>query len=192
MGLRSAVRRRRDGERVQGSASSSSASAIRTPTIRPRLSASLTICSTVERAIFRPARARPWIGVGSALFVDEDAVARFPRLFLQRQGDQVAESALGQRVLVGKEAVVGIEADLRPALHGFGEQVGAEPPCQGGGNGLGEEQPDMAAVAGARPFQEGRHVKSAAGGEQGRGVFSPMVLSKSAARKKHVSSWSIG
>jgi hypothetical protein len=58
----------------------------------------------------------PLVGVGIEIVVEEQAVAPFTRLFLQGQRDQVAESALGQRVLVGKEAVVRIEPDVGASI----------------------------------------------------------------------------
>ena len=47
--------------------------------------------------------------------VKEDAVPLLPRRSLKRQGNEVAESARGQRTLVGEEGVLGFKADLRPA-----------------------------------------------------------------------------
>ena len=116
------------------------------------------------------------IGIGKPLLVEEDAVATFPRLFLQRQGDQIAETALGQRVLIGEEAVIRIQADIRPAFHRFGQDVRTEPACQRGRDGLLEEQPDVPAVAGARSLQSGRQVHAAARFQDGSCIFLPMRL----------------
>ena len=51
----------------------------RTPTIRPRRSASRTIASTASRPILQTRRKKgPLIGMGLPLLVEEDAVARVP------------------------------------------------------------------------------------------------------------------
>ena len=73
----------------------------------------------------------------------EDEVAARRRDPLERQRDQVAKSALWQRVLVGKEAVVRIEADVGPALHRFRENQRADLACQRGREGLFEEDPHV-------------------------------------------------
>ena len=119
---------------------------------------------------------RPLVGVRQPLLVEKHAVAEFPRPLLQRQRDQIAEAALRQRVLVGEEAVVGIQADVRPAFHGFRQQVRAEFAGQGGRDGLGEEQPDCPPLPdrdrsrAAGKFMP-RHVSRTA-----CGVFPPMRL----------------
>jgi hypothetical protein len=48
----------------------------------------------------------PLIGHGLEVGVDEHALAFVSRLALQGQGDEIAEPALGERVLAGEEAVV--------------------------------------------------------------------------------------
>ena len=68
-----------------------------------------------------------------------------PRAFLEWQGDQVPESSLRHRVLTWKEAVVRIQADIRPPLHRFGEDMRSEPSSQRGRNGFLEEEPDVRA-----------------------------------------------
>ena len=50
--------------------------------------------------------------------VDENTVSQLSGCKLQRQGYQVPKPSLGHGVLIGKEAVVGIKAELVPALHG--------------------------------------------------------------------------
>ena len=57
------------------------------------------------------------------MLIKEDAVAKLPRLLLQRQRDQVAETTLGQCILIREEAIVGIQADVRPSFHGFGQDM---------------------------------------------------------------------
>lgn len=54
----------------------------------------------------------PLIGVWAQLVVHEDAAAVLAAKLLQRLRDQVAETALGQRVLVGEKPVVGVQLQL--------------------------------------------------------------------------------
>ena len=79
------------------------------------------------------------IGMRLELVVDEHAVAGLARPSLQRQGDQVAETSARHRVLAREQPVVGLEADLRPAVHGSRQQHRREPACLEGGDGIGEE-----------------------------------------------------
>jgi len=71
---------------------------------------------------------RPLVGPWYETLIKKDAVAAIARPFLQGQGDEMSESSLRQRVLIGKQPVVGIEADVGTFLHGFGQQVRTEPP----------------------------------------------------------------
>ena len=66
---------------------------------------------------------RPLIGMRHGVVIEKDAIATLPRSLLKRQGDQVAETALRKRVLVGEETVVRIQPDARPAFHRFGQEV---------------------------------------------------------------------
>jgi hypothetical protein len=59
--------------------------------------------------------------------IDEHTAAVFARPFLERQGDQIAEAAFGQRVLVGKQTMIAaatfharLLADPGPPLVGAG------------------------------------------------------------------------
>ena len=45
---------------------------------------------------------RPLIAMRGALIIEEDAVAVAAPVLLQRQRDQIAETAVRQRVLIGK------------------------------------------------------------------------------------------
>ena len=81
--------------------------------------------------------------------VHEHALAFAARLGLQRQRDGVTKAAFGQRVLSGKEAVVGVEADLVAERGGLRDQGAAEAPRLRGRNRLREEDPDVRALTGA-------------------------------------------
>ena len=99
--------------------------------MRPCSSASRTISSTVARSILRTVdRNAHWSAWGRSSSSRKTLLPSSRGSLLQRQGDQVAETALGQRVLIGKEAVVGIQADVRPAFHRFGQEVRTEPAGQ--------------------------------------------------------------
>ena len=84
-----------------------------------------------------------------SLVVKEDAVAVTSSVFLQRQRDQIAESSVGQRILIREESIVRVEPDVRPALHCLGEDVGADLPRERCSHGLVEQQPHVTATAGA-------------------------------------------
>lgn len=68
--------------------------------------------------------------------VEENSVAPLSRHFLQWQRDQIAKAALSERILIRKEAVVGIEPDARPSIHRLGQQMRAELACQRGDRGI--------------------------------------------------------
>jgi hypothetical protein len=119
---------------------------------------------------------RPLVGIGIESVVEEHAVAPVTRLLLKRQCDQVAESAVGQRVLVRKEAVVRFEADVGPVLHRFCEDHRAEFACQGSRDSLFEEEPHVRAGSRTRTFQGARQIHPAAGRNEGGRVFAPTLL----------------
>ncbi|EXI75345.1 MAG: hypothetical protein AW07_01246 [Candidatus Accumulibacter sp. SK-11] len=119
---------------------------------------------------------RPLIRPGKQPFVKEHAVVALPRALLQRQRDQVAEAALGQGVLVRNETVVRIQPDFRSSFHRLGEDVRSEFPRQDSRQSLGEEQPQVATVARARPLNRGRQPKLSAGLANGTDVRTPAFL----------------
>jgi hypothetical protein len=108
--------------------------------------------------------------------IDEDAVRLVAGSLLQRQGDQVAESPLGQGVLIRKETVVGVQPDVRPMLHRFGEEVRPETTRQRGWDGVLEEQPHVSAAARSRSFEGGGKTQASATLQEGRRVRLPTSL----------------
>ncbi|MGA2751064.1 MAG: hypothetical protein ABSG59_20040 [Verrucomicrobiota bacterium] len=86
------------------------------------------------------------ICVRNELVIKKDRVAALPGQFLKRQCNQISEPTFGQRVLIGKKPVVGIETDFRTGFHRLSEDVRAQLARQRSGNGLFKEKPDMAAV----------------------------------------------
>jgi hypothetical protein len=95
---------------------------------------------------------------------------------LQRERDEIAEAAARHRVLARKQPVVGLEADLRPAVHGPRQQHRRETACGEGRDGVGKEQPDVAAVSGARPLECCRNSELAACGQECERVARPALV----------------
>ena len=69
----------------------------------------------------------PLVGVWHELIVDEDRVPHLTRTVLERQRNEIAESAPGQGVLVGEQAIVRSQAELMTATHRLGDDVAAQP-----------------------------------------------------------------
>ena len=86
--------------------------------------------------------------MGPQIIIDEHAIPMLPRVTLQWQRDQVAKATARHRVLARKQAIVGLEANLRPPVHRPRQQERPETARVRGRDGLGEEQPDVAAVTG--------------------------------------------
>jgi len=111
------------------------------------------------------------------LLVQEKTITQFPRAFLQRQAISF-RTRRGAACLGWERTGRRNPGDVRPAFHGLGEEVRTEPPGQGGGDGLGKEQPDMSSVARSRSFP-GQPAGSVRGMfADGFGVFPPMGLVK--------------
>lgn len=123
-----------------------------------------------------PGQKCPLIGEGDEVLIEEYTVAALPSLLLEGQGDQVPEAALRQRVLVGEQPVIRVEADIRAGFHGFGQEKGTELPGQSRGDGFIEEEPDMAASAGTGPLEHGWKRMAPAGCEEGLGIRFPVFL----------------
>ena len=85
---------------------------------------------------------------GNPVFVHEERVSSLPGVILKGERDQVSEAAPRQRVLVGKEPIVGAHGEFRPGRHRLGEQPGAQGPGNAGRDRSGKEKPDVRAVAG--------------------------------------------
>src|SRR5579863_4925248 len=66
------------------------------------------------------------IRVGLQLLIHKDAVRSVSRSALQRQGDQVAKTACWHRILIREEAIIRVEANLRPPLHSAREEERTE------------------------------------------------------------------
>ena len=117
---------------------------------------------------------RPRVRVGCERIVQKYTVVLPPGLTLQRQGNQVAEPARGQCVLVGKHPVVGDEGNTTASVHSGSQQRIAKPARLSEGNGLGKKQPNMRALTGARPLQRERDAVCAADIRDGAGAVLPV------------------
>ena len=94
--------------------------------------------------------------------------------FLQGQGDQISEPALGHRVLVGKQAIVRSESELARADAGVADDRRAEPTCIARGHRRCEEHPGMRSFARARDFQRRGHLQFLAGTHEGLRILTPI------------------
>lgn len=112
----------------------------------------------------------------SELAVEEQTIAALARPLLERQRDQIAETALRKRVLVWKEPIVGVESDLRAPLHRLGQDVSAEFARERRWNRLLEKEPNMPTAARTRAFERGVETQLAAGLEKRSGVIAPPGL----------------
>ena len=81
--------------------------------------------------------------------IKEDRVVLFACGPLKRQGNQVSKSSLRHRVLVRKQPVIRIEADVRTSFHRLSENVRSQSSGKCRRNGLFEEEPHMPASPGA-------------------------------------------
>ncbi|TMA33309.1 MAG: hypothetical protein E6J79_18055, partial [Deltaproteobacteria bacterium] len=114
--------------------------------------------------------------MGNEAIVDEDGIAALTGLVLQRQGDQVAEASPGQRILVGKEPVVGRHRQLMAARHRFGDQVAPHASRRGSRHRRGEEEPDVRAISRSRTLDGRREPNRPGGLDEGGDVVGPRRL----------------
>jgi hypothetical protein len=89
--------------------------------------------------------------------IEEYGIAEVARGFGEREGNEVAETAGGQRVLIGEQSVEGVQVERRLVRGGLGEENGSQFPGEDGGHRFGEEDPGVGAVAGARAFDRNRY-----------------------------------
>src|SRR5439155_9325105 len=63
--------------------------------------------------------------MGNRPVIDEDGIAHLARAVLERERDEVAESAARKGVLVWEESIVRLHAQLVAAGHRLGDQIAA-------------------------------------------------------------------
>src|SRR5580692_11790984 len=86
------------------------------------------------------------------MFIDEGTVAVFARPVLKRQRNQIAEAADRHRVLAWEEPVVRIKTNIGTTIHRCGEEKRTEASGISRWNRLGEKNPGVSPIAGARSF----------------------------------------
>src|SRR5436190_2583237 len=95
---------------------------------------------------------------------------------LQRQRNQVAESAPWHRVLVREQAVIRIKANGVTKIHRLRKERASHSARRRGGHRAGEEDPYMSAVPGARTLQRGGHSEQVASAQEDGRVLLPAFL----------------
>ena len=118
----------------------------------------------------------PLVGVRTEVGVNEYAVVRLARRKLQGERNQVPEPSFGHRVLVGEKAIIGIETELMPALHGSREEHASEFARGNRRKRTFKEDPNVAALPGTRTFQGSGHVQLLACLKESQGVILPRFL----------------
>jgi hypothetical protein len=108
------------------------------------------------------------------LVIDEQAEAFFTGFFLERQRDQVSETALGQSILIGKQPVVQFEFQLPSSGAGMADDGGTEAECIAGRYGGREKYPGVGAGTGAGYFNGDRHTEFVTGNGKGFGILAPI------------------
>src|SRR5271170_4729879 len=81
---------------------------------------------TVSRHVLNASKVSPLVGVRRKVAIDKHAVLFAAGYTLERQRDEVAESADRQRVLARKEPIVRTKTDIRQPLHSICDDGGAE------------------------------------------------------------------
>ena len=91
----------------------------------------------------------PLVGPRNKAAIKKNRVVLFACSPLERQSNQVSKSSLRHGVLVRKQPVIRIEANVRTPFHRLSENVRSQSSGKCGRNGLFEEEPDMRASPGA-------------------------------------------
>jgi hypothetical protein len=118
----------------------------------------------------------PLVQVWVEVSVDENTVSQLARCELQGESNQIAEPSLGHRVLVWKEAVVGIKSNLMPPLHCSGQEQASQFTSGDRRQRAVEENPNVAALSGTRAFQCGRHIQFLTNLQESQSVILPGLL----------------
>ena len=89
----------------------------------------------------------PLIRERNQLLIQKNAVSVYSRFFLQRQGNQVAITALRHGILIWKKPVIRPKTDIRAALHRFSQQQRPKVSRKPGWHSFSKEKPYMRTVA---------------------------------------------
>ncbi len=115
----------------------------------------------------------PLVGDGLKDSIDKHAASLLARLLLQRQGDQVAEAAFGQHILIGKEPVVGRKLKLPGSGAGVADDGRANPARVTRCDGRREEDPGVRTVTRARNLERYGNVQFVARLPEGHHIVPP-------------------
>jgi hypothetical protein len=118
---------------------------------------------------------RPLIRKGPEVVIHKHTVVAVSGLPLQGQCDQIAKPALGQRVLVRKQPVIGTQSQLGPALHRLRQEQRAKLSSRDRRHRFRKKEPDVASVAGAGSFQRDGHRQVAAGLDKCGRIRAPAI-----------------
>ncbi|MFN7924867.1 MAG: hypothetical protein U0Q16_32510 [Bryobacteraceae bacterium] len=114
--------------------------------------------------------------IGAHLFVEKYAAAQLAWSFLERQRDEIPETALGHGVLIREEPIIGIKAELVTALHRLGEQQRSQGARETSGNGPLEENPNVCPVSGTRAFNRRGYAEGGARVAKSSRIVFPCFL----------------
>ena len=119
---------------------------------------------------------RPLVGIRLQTGIHEYAEPPLARMLLQRQGNQIAKAALGHRVLIREQAVVGRKLKLAGARTGVADDGRTHTTRIARRYRTGEEHPGVRALAGAGYLQRRRHAQFGARLAEGLGILAPISL----------------
>ena len=91
----------------------------------------------------------PLVRIGTEIVVHKQAIAVLARHPLKWKCDQIAGSSLGEGVLVGEEAGIGVEAQMMAPLHCPGEQSTTHFTSENSGDRRLEKNPDVTTIPGS-------------------------------------------
>ena len=146
----------------------------------------------VCRHSFHACQKSPLILVRTKFRIDKNTVPLCTRNLLERQGDQIAKTSFGHRVLIRKESVVRIQPHLVAGLHGSSEDCTAQFSRHGSGNR------SIKNIHTWPPFPDRERSKTAGtfisrqATRNEAASFCQVFLSKSTARSQQVSSCKSG
>src|SRR5205807_383226 len=100
---------------------------------------------------------RPLIRVRLQFGIDKYTAASLAWPLLQRQRNEIPQSAFWHRVLAGKQPVVGVQLELPGARARVADDGRAQAPRVAGRNPAGEKYPGVSATPRARNLERRRH-----------------------------------